>query len=228
MNRKYLLIFFMIAPELGIGQDISGSLGFGSYAMSGLHARQQMYVNMYYGKPKVVEDFPAYFYYDITVAFPIVKRFSIGLAFSSHSTGGRVHYADQTGEIQVDHLVSGTFIAVYPRFRVIDKPAYSLTLYAKDGIILSKVSYHEKFVLNGTTQSQRNDSGEGMAASLELGLIANKELIPHVYAQLSLGYHMNHSPAEISFPEHPSFYDNEVSCDWSGVRIAAGIQLKLK
>jgi hypothetical protein len=177
----------------------------------------------FFGLPKVIESFPAFIYYDLSVSFKIVGRFSLGASYAYTSTGGRVHYADQTGEILVDHVVQGHFIAVHPRIKIIDKPAFGLTLYGKDGLIFSKVKYTERVDV-GTTQSRSEESATAMGAAFEFGCIASKKIVGRLYARASVGAHINLSGGEFTFGDPV----NEVplTVDWTGIRASCGVSLR--
>ena len=80
--------------------------GWGSYAMEDLKA-------LYYDAhaelpftPRITEEFPAYYYYQVQLLYCPVQDFKVGLSYGSASTGARSTYSDYSGTYYFDQRIA--------------------------------------------------------------------------------------------------------------------------
>ena len=78
----------------------------GTYHMQALEAFQQEIAKDLFVPAEVVNSFPATVGYEVGLMHQYDDRQAYGGYFSYRSTGGRIHYADYSGQVKIDQLLS--------------------------------------------------------------------------------------------------------------------------
>lgn len=105
--KIYVLIGLTCAALSASGQvTVSFATGVGKYAMGGLKELQQDFIDRYQVNGQVNAAFPAYVYYEGGIGYNYNPKFFSEIFFAYGSTGGRVSYADYSGQVAMTQKVN--------------------------------------------------------------------------------------------------------------------------
>ncbi len=146
--RKYLLILVIsfIFLQQGNSQkiDIGFNVGYGFYQLDDLKQYQlekrDEFSNI---NVKAVEQFPANYYYSLFANIFANKRNIVGFSGAYHTTGGRNHIKDPTGEYKLDMILSGYRIGLNYQNIVFPYKRLRVTLKIEVGMISNNLSLDE-------------------------------------------------------------------------------------
>lgn len=109
--KNYILIAFLYTAMPAPAQvSLSFATGLGSYSMGDLKSMQKDFTTYYQVKTDVNSDFPPYAYYEGSFSFSYSPKFYSEIFVGYGSTGGRVSYADYSGQAAMTHKVNYTSI----------------------------------------------------------------------------------------------------------------------
>jgi hypothetical protein len=99
-------VFISISLSAAAQVTISFGTGYGKYAMGDLIKLQQDFMKSYNVNAKVNAAFPGYVYYQGSVGISYSRLFYSEIFFCYGSTGGRVSYADYSGQFAMGQKVN--------------------------------------------------------------------------------------------------------------------------
>lgn len=124
--RILLLAAILGLNSLSFAQKFSlnYAVGYNQYGMSDLVAIQDEIVQNFQNSGigvKAIEQFPNYLSGELQASFDIYKKSRIGLFFESSSSGSRINYRDNTGELTIDQLVKRRSVGLLSEIFLFEK-----------------------------------------------------------------------------------------------------------
>lgn len=109
---KYIVILCLCAFQTSAQFNLEFHAGRGSYSNSELKKYQASLVDRFLVGGKVLESFPAFWYYGVDAKWNLPNS-QVGFSVSQGSTGGQVYYADYSGTFREQQLLK------YKTFRML-------------------------------------------------------------------------------------------------------------
>jgi hypothetical protein len=105
------LVFFLVTSIVSQAQEVTGNinLGYSTFSLNSFKEFQHELANSYPVGTKVVDAFPGYLNYSAGVQI-LYSSFYFGILGGHTSTGGRISYADYSGYIKSDQLISANYL----------------------------------------------------------------------------------------------------------------------
>ena len=101
-----IITAIILCPIFSFAQlHTSFHVGQGSNQMKEMKTLQQEFANDFPVAPKTVSSFPAYYFYEGTIAGGFLDRFFAGVSIARGSTGGRIQYSDYSGSVKGDQIL---------------------------------------------------------------------------------------------------------------------------
>ena len=103
-KAKYIVVLCICAFQVSAQFNLEFHTGYGSYSSSDLKTYQTSFANGYLVGGKVLESFPAFWYYGVDAKWNLSNT-QVGLSLSQGSTGGQYYYADYSGTFKEQQLL---------------------------------------------------------------------------------------------------------------------------
>ena len=232
MKTLTVYLILLCCSSLPIfGQSVKAefSMTQNSYSMSDLKAYQnhvRIYQNSYM---KIVDNFPDYFGYSVTVMKSIRPGLYAGFVYGRLSTGGKMAYSDYSGSAaEYLNLTSNAFgLAVsYDVFKI---SWFKLQLSLHAVKKWSKLSWKRTFrVWDEVEEEKYHWNSEGWGLEPRAGIMVR--VINHLDVGLLAGYHADSNTA---FTRHSStlqiamfqYYRRYIKPQWNGIRLGAMVSV---
>ena len=211
---------------------ISMGVNYGSFSMSDMKQLQEEFLDdlsMDLKHGRITDNFPAFFGVDGSVAWDSYK-FLLGLEVGYNSTAGRIAYSDYSGKIIVDQFVRAPRVAFSWSWKL--RPHNSKwepLLIFNGGLIFN--TYKVNYLLQ-TTNTRHIDELKFKSINpyLSFGAGINRR-IGRFFLSGRLQYQKD-IPSDVHLSSDADVKllndDGEnVGVDWSGIRVAAAIGLRL-
>ena len=219
--KNLFFIFSLLIPAVGFAQlDVSLATGVGKYSMSDLKKLQESIRADFPVEAKITSSFPAYWFYEGTVKKRFDNNFMTGGSFSLGSTGGRISYADYSGEIHSDQLVK--FYSFAAVLGVSIKSSNQKMIYQFDvhpGITMTNLKIEFAENLNGQTSTDAINFRSINVAFQPTASVTKR--FSSIGVHTNIGYHITalHGRLENS----DGNYIKDTFSDWSGIRVSLGL-----
>jgi len=227
------LLFFALFPIAAVNAQnsfVAFKVGAGSYSMG----TQKLYQEEFRkdsGLPlKVVDKFPIFPSFGLSMAVKTSRMSSLGLSFEYHSTGGRLDYRDYSGYAKFDQLLNSTQLGLLFQYQITDSEKWPVFLTG----YVAKVSTHNSM------KSEISLGSNLKSQTLEL-LSTNYSFRPGVMVQRKIETFILQGFFGYEIQTHGGLHqeDNQnlflatksgvpVTAEWDGLRISVGIGLLLK
>lgn len=224
MKKIFLLFsflcFFAFSSTYGQGIRTEIQLGYGSFDMQDLAYFVKQHARDFDFPVKVVESFPAYYCYRISITKEWPDRWQTALILGKASTGARAHYQDYSGELRIDHLVSSVNFGLTAGRALYTYHNFSLGASAGLNILFS--DYNIESYLRVYSQ-QQDDDFRLVASSLALEpAIRAAYQIKRFSLGLSAGMLFD-AGGRLHLPNERQAYlvdksDRPITINWSGYR----------
>jgi hypothetical protein len=157
----------------------------------------------------------------------------IGLSYGYASTGGRVHYADRSGEFAIDQIISNHAIGLDLDL-LLARKGVGLFLYVRPTLVFSHVDHREMISIRDPIIQNEDRTSLSLKENrfaFEPGLILQLPL-PHLFVEFHVGYLI--SPLITFGPFADSrrtiFFTathlrKSLRLDWSGLRAGVSVGL---
>ncbi len=143
-----------IMPRINNKYSINLSSGFGSYNIeSAKTALRQGLSNLPF-PAKVVDDYPNMPYYGLDFCVRM-QNYELGLMYSLISTGGKVHYADYSGNYTLNNIINSEQYGFIMKLFILPNKLIKTQLLTNFGISNLSVNYAE--TLNVFNESQNSN-----------------------------------------------------------------------
>lgn len=227
-KAKYIVILCLFTLRTSAQFNLEFHSGYGSYSNSDLKKYQASLVNNYLVGGKVLESFPAFWYYGVDVRWNQPNS-QVGLSLSQGSTGGQVYYADYSGTFKEQQLLKYKAIRILTAARsTFNKGNTSMQVDPRFGLAFATLEVTRS--INATDGSQpfvrRQSSGfKAVNPFCEPTLSLSQKLGP-VGINIFVGYHFDlfsDTYRESNGTSLTSHDGVEVPMNLSGVRIGASV-----
>lgn len=208
-----------LTTTLSNAQDIFVSInpGWGSYAMKD---QQVLFDN--YKKENVIglvtDDFPGYFNFSADGFIELTKSINLGLSFNFNSTGGRFHYKDYSGKIDIQSI--NYCWGIGPLFELRTKilnDNVTVKYFMSAGLLNSTMRTTSFMQVNN--EVLRNEKDEKSIGSLYF--VPGLKVVWN-YDQFNIGGSIAY------FMDNDSFYkDTNIKTQWDGMRYSVNFELNI-
>ena len=177
---------------------------------------------------RAVETFPAYAGVRLEVVHPLSASVRLGLGLGYGSTGGRLHYADYSGEARFDQAVSRRYFELLFEGRNPGRVPLWVNLHARYSVTNHDL---ESFLRVGDESDGVQNTFTGRGLSLEPGVVLEFQRGIGV-ARFSVGfeYALAHAPMPEAF-SHTLYYEGRsttLSAGWTGLRLGIALGLGVR
>lgn len=223
-----LIALLLAAPAFAQSSfSVTPRIGYGNFSMQGLKTVQEGLILQNNLGLEVVEEFPAYYQFGLQFRYNISARYAGGIALETGSTGGRVAYADYSGSIRADQLVSYKSVGTFSEYLIQEGKLNWLA-----GVEVTAV--RSALTLEITTQVNEH-KGHNLEELVALGVgikpyMSLRYPVKRFVPEISLGYlFYSGRPFHLRGDERMilSAYNKEIGPNWGGLRVTAGIGLLL-
>ena len=207
---------------------------YGSYDMSDLKDLQSEQAknisDSLNTSPKTMYNFPAYWGFRVSTRY-VKNRHNYSFHVGYNTTGGRIHYSDYSGEIKVDKKVSNTNFALGYSYALLNSEHFKLSAGIALGIAFSTIDAEnlvEIYVSEEKVQYTREYHGHQLFTSPEICF--SYAPFKFLFLELTAGYHYQLNSSAMHDDSAGDLKNNKggnVSPNWSGYRLGAGIGYKI-
>ncbi len=224
-----LLIFSLIAFSELKGQFLLAESNsyYSIFSMRDLKSTQNLILEFSPEGSRVVESFPVFVSHDINLMFKIAEVRLIGFWSGYQSTGGRISYADYSGSLNTDILISAYHFGLTYQEKMGNSPiwlSFKLAYRGNDASISSKLktpNFEEKSEFKYDSKS----------IPLRPGLVLRKSFWK-LYFNISIEYEFSQIGTPLEQVDDPDIKvlnedGEEAIVDWSGFRLGIGLGIQL-
>lgn len=227
IKAKYIVILCFFAFKTSAQFNLEFHSGYGNYSNLDLKKYQASQVKGYLVGMKVLESFPAFWYYGIDARWNLPNS-QVGLSLSQGSTGGQVYYADYSGTFKEQQLLKYKAVRILTAARfAFNKGNTSLQVDPRFGLAFATFLVTRSMTATDGTQSFESKQSSSFKAvnpfveptlslSQKLGLIG---------INIFIGYHSDLASKSYRMSKGEALNANgtEVSMNLSGVRAGGSI-----
>ncbi len=215
----FALMFLSVGQKAQSQVELEINGGYGFYNLNDLKSMQTDALSAI-GLPNIksTETFPNHFFYSFAANCATGHKSSAGLRFSYHTTGGRNHLADYSGEYKLDMILNGYKIGAEYRHLFLSKGKLEAGLQCNGGIIISRLQVNEKFKIADQNITSAGSEMKNTGFFVEPAIRVSYGLFRNLELSFNGGY-------EFDFTDKLRLDDEKtnVSADWSGIRASLGI-----
>lgn len=230
--KVVLIIVFALASLKTFPQQVEFSFlaNYGTYSMGDLKSVHDEIVEFLPVPAKENGVYPSYWGYQAKVEIDI-KRFQVGVFYGFSSTGSRLTYSDYSGKAIYEQTLRFPQVGLSGLYRLSrNEKLYSYLVYQM-GIGFTRMQFNqllqvgnEKLVddeLEFKASHITISPGIGLCYELTRGVFIKAELR---YLMDNLGYLKLATDHDVALEDSDG---NNARADWSGLRLCAGIGLRL-
>jgi hypothetical protein len=239
MIIKCCLVFFLIwfhvnlyANKLSIGL----SSGLGSYShveMKELQNQLFRHTRSFIPGLKMMEQFPGYYNFSGWIEAKI-SRHSIGYHYAHLYSGARNNVSDYSGIYNLDMLIGSNRHSASYKFWFLDKPqamTLSAFTFARFGRTYTKLHLKEELEVYNLKKEEYDYWYTAEGKFLELGVGSVFKIFRFLEFNMTFGYDIDFSKDFRELDQSRKYltniYGNNISPDWSGLRLTVGVNLLL-
>jgi hypothetical protein len=230
--KAFVYAFFLLLSVSAFGQlKVSLASGYGTYSMNEMKSFQNELLADFPDDAKITEEFPGFMYYQLDVHTVIGDHFLIGGYVNYGSTGGRIHYADYSGEASANQLIR--YLSGGPHFGIqIGDDEQSFNFHADLKPQFTYAMLDLQFYSRLDTQAESESlKFTSMNVGVELGFTAEKRL-GNFGIDLYTGFNLNVINGNLMFDRDDEAYlqnnsGNPVNLSFSGIRVNLGVSYKI-
>ncbi|MBF8965079.1 hypothetical protein I0P70_17660 [Pontibacter sp. FD36] len=224
----FLMALLLAAPAIAQSSfSVMPRIGYGTFSMQGLKTVQEGFKYQNDLGLEVVEEFPAYYQFGLQFRYNISERYAGGIVLETGSTGGRVAYADYSGSIRADQLVSYKSAGTFSEYLIREG---KLNWYA----CIEVTAVRSALTLETTSQiKQHHGHDKDELVAIGVGIkpyVSLKYPVKRFVPEISMGYLFYYGkPFHLREDERMilSANNKEIGPDWGGLRVTAGIGVLL-
>ncbi|WP_299708400.1 hypothetical protein [uncultured Pontibacter sp.] len=233
--KKYLLVAcLLLSASAAMAQStvyLEPRLGFGTFSMQSMKELQQTVIANTDINVKATDTFGSYFQFGFNVVSDLGDQSRIGFFMEHGSTGGRVAYADYSGEFRMDTPVNyNTFGGLFYHHQAIKETKFSYIAGAELHMLMSTLKLQSY-----TRIEDEVESSEDKFNSYGLGLkpfVGLQYPLMNMPTTLSLGYFIDtnypfHVPGELDQQLVKNSNNETIQPSWSGLRINLSVGIPI-
>jgi len=233
MNRKYIILFFLLIVQLNnltaqktyFGFDA----GYGTYEMTEIKHVLENSMNTNVLQPHCVSDFPGYLFFRPYLGIEY-RYLNLGFAYTLMSTGSRYSIHDYSGEYKFDAQIVGNAAGAFAEIPVYSFRRFKFLIAAEGGIILNKMKLNETFQLNDIDQQYNQQNEYNLASNnffIKPYIKAEYKVWKSISSTISVGYHKDIDEKNMHI-EGDDSRKSEFIADWDGLRASIGISFRFE
>ncbi|MBT3228930.1 MAG: hypothetical protein HOD43_14325 [Candidatus Marinimicrobia bacterium] len=197
--------------------------GQGHYNMPGLHNLQTEVIAELKGMSvpvKITSNFPDFYFSRVEVLHRFSQGYTGGLSWMHMETGGRIHYADYSGEISSDQILTCNGFGLSNTWTIMASKCFSSTFNMPISFLWSTLDMLDEIILLDESEVTQNE-----LVAMGLGLdpmISLAYKVQRLSISIDGGYHLTFSkPFHLKDNSDAILRVNnkQVSPDWSGYRL---------
>lgn len=232
MNKVVLVVILFLLAFKGHAQKFyfNANVGYGTYLLKDLKNFQDDMISSTAVSDKPVENFPNYIYYNFLADYAFNKFHRAGVGVAYHSTGGRNHLSDYSGEYSLDMIANAYCFDIHYKTIIISYKKFNAFFQYKTGLLFSRLDISENMRLDNTIISERESEYTGYSLVSEPSLHLSYAIHKSISLNYSIGFEKCararilsdnglKSVGENQFPQ----FEDDLSADWSGLRTSIGI-----
>jgi hypothetical protein len=229
--KNIVVLIVLILPGYCFSQiHVSLSTGLAGFNMKEMKKHQLELRAQFPVDAKVIESFPAFWSYDLSLTGKLSDRVRIGGSIGFTSTGGRIHYRDYSGEMECEQLTTAWVPAFQSELLLNPKGKLPVSLTCAAGAMLGRYSLDFSLEVNNSSDSD-NLKFKSTNFFLEPGIMANKRIVGKLSALVKAGYNINVFKSRQDWVEDKDLFlqdgsGKEVRLDWSGFRLGVGLSFE--
>lgn len=230
MKKHIVSFILLLAVCAGVKAQFSVnySFGVGTYDMGQMKdlMKELREGFLYNGLPvALVDNFPAYVTHQLELAY-MLKRHEFGFKSTYMTTGGKLAYADYSGELSYEMTMNGFKQELFYRFYLLNRtPGLNLYIEAAPGLIFNKLKNKTYAKIYDYPESETINS-DGINASFTPGIGVKYMFNSFIGLRASAGYQIDIFDAKVNLKTIG--YGIRCRSNWSGLRLSTGISLYLK
>jgi hypothetical protein len=207
--------------------DLSFSMGYGRYSLTTIKDFQQTIQNSFpVPDAEASDQFPPYYFYQLSSKAPISENNMFGVTLSYGSTGGRISYSDYSGSLVAEQLIKyyGFNLSIGPYYKLPNN--LDLFIDFKPGLTITNLELTAQQVIQS---SRSNDSNQFRSTNFGIQPTFNlSKRFGDFSAFIFAGYQVTISSGKLKLTENKDLHlvDNksqDVLAVWDGVRLGLGI-----
>lgn len=213
----------MLASFTVSGQHWIFSIG-GNYGTYSMKSMEQLQKNLKYSSEypvKVVESFPSRPGFELSF-MRTFKKNSIGAFLSTASTGGRLSYADYSGELNYDLIVNMTSIAFNYEHTMVQKRWWELFISLRNGISFNELDITNE-VRIGSESASETERFESKNITLYPG-VGTRIFYQKFFLRPEIGYEAHIFKDNLRFKGREDAYlelnSTQFKAEWDGLRLS--------
>ncbi len=231
LRTTLLTIYFLLSSLPVLGQSVKAefSMTQNSYSMSDLKAYQnhvRIYRNSYM---KIVDNFPDYFGYSVTLMKSIRPGLYAGFVYGRLSTGGKMAYSDYSGSAAEYLNLTSNSLGLAFSYDVFTISRFKLQLSLHAVNKWSKLRWKRTFrVWDEAEEEKYHWNSDGWGIEPRAGIMVR--VMKHIDVGFLAGYHADSNSA---FTRHSStlqiamfqYYRRYIKPQWNGIRLGGAISM---
>lgn len=231
MKKQITFIILALVATIAVNAQVkmSYTVGYGDYAMNDMNKLLDSSLKLIQGQfppeVRITDKFPGYITHNVDVTYQL-KRHEFGLKGTYMTTGGKIAYADYSGEYYEKLTLNGYRIGAMYRFHFLKSNIGNLPLsfYGELSPAITFTSLKYKALLSLPDYNINEVNLGDNVGTNETGfsiqpLIGAQLFVTHnIFVTLSGGY-------DIEFGSTLSTTNNILRADWTGFRVNGGVGL---
>jgi hypothetical protein len=229
MNR-IVFILVMMFPGYCFSQiHLSLSTGQAGFNMKEMKKHQTELKAQFPVDAKVVESFPAFWFYELSLKWEITERLKVGGALSFTSTGGRIDYRDYSGEMECNQLTRAWVVAGQGEVLLNPTSKWPVSFTCDAGAVFGRYELDMSIDINNSKDSD-NLALNSVNLFVAPGFMASRRIVGPLSATLKAGYHVDVVKGKQKLSDNDELYlldesGNKIRLDWSGFRAGIGLSI---
>lgn len=206
-------------------------LGFGTFRMQSMKELQRVMIANTGLDAKATDTFGSYAQFGLNVVSDIGEQSRIGFFLEHGSTGGRVAYADYSGEFLIDTPLNyNAFGCLFYHHQAIKESKLSYVAGAELHMLMTNMKLQSYTKINSSTESSEDKfNSYGLGFKPFLGLQYPLMLFP---TTLSIGYFVDtnypfHVPGELDQQLVINSNNKTIHPGWSGLRVNVSVAIPI-
>jgi hypothetical protein len=230
--KNFILFLGIILPAQCFSQvHASFSFGVAGFSMKEMKRYQPQIKMQLPVDAKIIESFPSYWSYEFSLTGEVNDWMRLGAITGYTSTGGRMHYADYSGEIACNQTTTAKMIGLQAEVLLNPNEGPPVVFVCKTGATLGHYTFDMLVDINHNADSEHYKFVANNAF-IESGLNIYKQIIRNLSVTLYGGYNINVYKDKVKLTNNRDLYlldqnGKPVHLDWTGFRVSVGISAKI-
>ena len=230
MRLLTLTLVFILSIQCGYSQNLKIGIetGYGLYQLNNLKDFQSEISLLKSGlKTKVMEHFPNNIYYSSFIEFDASRISSFGIELAYHTTGGRNHIKDYSGEYALEMKLNGYSYGIYYKNRMKLNNNFEAIVGLGLGIVNSYLLLTESITISDINSDSQDFKVESMnfygKPIIGISYKVHKKINIHVSSAYQFDATNNLHLKDNENAKLRSDSNKNIDSNWSGMRFSLGM-----